>query len=155
MCDGISLARSELPTELIGRHGLDRLKYERGGEAEFRFLYRHRDPRLPVWSDGQLRVVRWGNGPGQSRFLPRVGWTWKSSIDDGDWRHLDAVLVDIPATLALDQGIWYRVRQGIRGLLVADEHGAAVVYMICEPASHYYSIMTRNSRMPVLISETI
>ncbi len=155
MCDGISLARSELPTELIGQHGLDRLSHERGGEAEIRFFYRHREPRLPVWYDGQLQVVRWGNGLGQSRFLPRVGWTWKSSIDDGDWRQLDAVLVDIPAMLALDQGVWYRVRQGIRGLLVADERGIAVAYMICEPSTHYYSIMTRNSRMPVFISETI
>jgi hypothetical protein len=57
--------------------------------------------------------------------------------------------------LALDQGVWYRVRQGIRGLLVPDERGIAVAYMICEPATHYYRIMTRNGRMPVLIQERI
>jgi hypothetical protein len=155
MCDGIALARSELPTELIGRHGLDRLSYTRGGEPEFRFLHRHERPQLPIWRDGQLQVARWGNGLGQSRFLPRSGWTWQTSIDDGDWRNLDAVLVDIPASLALDTGVWYRVRQGLRGLVVADERGIAVVYVICEPASHYYSIMTRNSRMPVFIMERI
>ncbi len=155
MCDGIALARSELPTELIGRHGLDRLIYERGGEPEIRFLHRQRRPRLPVWRDGQLQVVRWGNARGQSRFLPRTGWVWDSSIGDGDWRNLDATLVDIPAMLALDQGVWYRVRQGIRGLVVADERGIAVAYAICEPASHYYSIMTRSSRMPVFIMERI
>jgi hypothetical protein len=155
MCDGIALARSELPTELIGRHGLDRRAHERGGEPEIRFFYRHRRPQLPIWRNGQLQVVRWGNRLGQSRFLPRAGWTWKASVDGGDWRHLDAVHVDIPATLALDLGVWYRVRQGIRGLLVPDERGAAVAYMICEPATHYYKIMTRNGRMPLLIDERI
>jgi hypothetical protein len=30
------------------------------------------------------------------------------------------------------------------------------VYVVCEPASHYYQIMTRRSRwMPVLIGERI
>jgi hypothetical protein len=32
---------------------------------------------------------------------------------------------------------------------------AARVYMLTEPASHYYQIMTRNDRMPVLIGERI
>jgi hypothetical protein len=43
----------------------------------------------------------------------------------------------------------------MRGLLVPDERGIAVCYMICEPASHYYRIMTRSDRMPVLIDERI
>jgi hypothetical protein len=96
-------------------------------------------------------VVRWGNGRGQSRFLPRTGWTWRATIDDGGWAGTDAVPVDIPATLACDRGVWYRVREGIRGLLVPDERGLAVCFMICEPASHYYQVMTRSDRMPVLI----
>ena len=40
-------------------------------------------------------------------------------------------------------------------MLVPDERGIAVAYMICEPASHYYQVMTRSSRMPVLIEEKI
>jgi hypothetical protein len=40
---------------------------------------------------------------------------------------------------------------GIRGLLVPDERGLAVAYMVCEPASHYYRVMTGSDRMPVLI----
>jgi hypothetical protein len=39
--------------------------------------------------------------------------------------------------------------------LVPDEQGIAVAYVICEPASHYYQIMTRSDRMPVLIDERI
>ena len=95
MCIGIALAWSELPTELIGRHGLERRVHERGGEREVRFLYRDRRPRLPVWRDGRLQIVRWGNGRGQSRFLPRTGWTWQTTIEEGYWRGLDA---DRPST---------------------------------------------------------
>lgn len=155
MCAGIALAWSELPTELVKRHGLDRRVHDRGGECEVRFLYRDRVPRLPVWRDGRLQIVRWGNGRGQSRLLPRTGWTWLDTLNEGGWQGSGAIPVDIPASLGLEGGVWYRIRQGIRGLLVPDERGIAVVYMICEPASHYYQVMTRGQRMPVLIEERI
>ncbi len=155
MCVGIALAWSELPTELIGRYGLERRAHDRGGEREVQFLYRDRVPKIPIWRDGRLQVVRWGNGRGQSRFLPRTGWTWQETIDEGGWQGANAIMVDIPATLALERGVWYRVRQGIRGLLVPDERGLAVAYVICEPSSHYYQVMTRCPRMPVLIDEKI
>ncbi|WZO97141.1 hypothetical protein EP7_004163 [Isosphaeraceae bacterium EP7] len=151
----MSLAWSELPRDLIGRHGLERRVHDRGGEPEIRFHYRDRIPRIPVWRDGRLQVVRWGNGRGQSRALPRTGWTWLSTIEEGGWRNSGAVPVDIPASLAMERGVWYRVRQGVRGLLVPDERGFAVAYVICEPASHYYQVMTRSDRMPVLIQEQI
>ncbi len=155
MCAGIALAWSELPTELIARHGLQRRKYDRGGEPEARFLFHDHNPRIPIWRDGRLQIVRWGNSRGQSRFLPPTGWTWQSTIDEGYWQNAGAVLVDIPATLGLEKGVWFRVRQGIRGLVVPDESSAAVAYMICEPASHYYHVMTRSTRMPRLIDERI
>lgn len=155
MCIGIALSWSSVPTELIGRHGLARRVCERGGEQEIQFLFRDRVPRLPVWRDGRLQIVRWGNGRGQSRCLPRTGWTWLETVQQGGWRHANPVPVDIPAILGCDRGIWYAVRQGMRGLLVPDERGMAVCYMICEPASHYYRIMTGSSRMPVLIDERI
>ncbi len=129
--------------------------HERGGEREIRFLFRDRRPRLPIWRDGRIQVVRWGNARGESRFLPRTGWTWLSTIQEGYWRNLGPIPVDIPATLGLERGVWFRIRQGVRGLLVPDERGNAVVYMICEPASHYYQVMTRSNRMPVLIEERI
>jgi hypothetical protein len=156
MCIGVALAWSELPTELIGRHRLDLRTHDRGGgEKEIRFLFRDRRPCLPVWRDGRLQVVRWGNGRGQSRSLPRTGWTWHETVEQGGWRGLDPVFVDIPATLGLERGIWFPIRQGIRGLLVPDERGAAVAYMLCRPSTHYYRIMTRSDRMPILIDEQI
>lgn len=155
MCAGTALAWSSLPKDLIGRHALRRRVHERGGEWEIQFHYRDRIPRLPIWRAGRLQIARWGNGHGQSRFLPRTGWTWHDSIAQGAWRGLDAIPVDIPASLGLERGIWYPLRQGIRGLLVPDERRLAVVYMICEPASHYYQMMTRSNRMPVFIEEKI
>jgi hypothetical protein len=155
MCIGIALAWSELPKELIERHGLERRVHDRGGEQEIRFLFRDRRPRLPIWRDGRLLVVRWGNARGESRFLPRTGWTWLSTIREGYWRNLEPIPVDIPARIGLERGICFRIRQGIPGLPVPNERGNAVVYMICESASHYYQVMTRSNRMPVLIEERI
>lgn len=155
MCVGIALAWSELPLELIEREGLERRAHERGGEREVRFLYRDRERRLPVWHEGQLRIVPWGNRRGESRRLPCTGWTWKETVEGGSWSESGAVEVAIPATLGLENGVWYRIRQGVRGLLVADEVGRTVVYMVCEPASHYYHVMTRSRWMPVLIDERI
>lgn len=141
---------------MVGRCGLGRHYYERCGEPEYRFLYRERRPRLPIWRDGKLLCVRWGNGRGQSRFLPRTGWTWLETIQGGGWRGVDAIPVDVPATYGLDgRGVWYVIEQGVRGLLVPDERGSAVVYLICEPASHYYEVMTGSRRMPVLIDQRI
>jgi hypothetical protein len=157
VCLGIALVGSDVPTEMVGRCGLGRHLHMRGGkQPEYRFLYRDRRPRLPVIRDGHLFFARWGNGRGQSRRLPRTGWTWLSTIRDGWWRGTGAIPVDIPASYGFDgRGVWYKVQVGIRGLLVPDERGCAVAYLICEPSSHYYQVMTGASRMPVLIDQRI
>jgi hypothetical protein len=155
MFTGIALRLCDLPTELIERHGLDHRVHERGGERELCFLFRDRVPRLPVWRDGLLQIVRWGNGRGQSRLLRRTGWTWLATVNEGGSQGSEAVPVDIPASLGLGRGVWFCICRGIRGLLVPDEQGITVAYMICEPASHYYWIMTRCDRKPVLIDERI
>lgn len=155
MCTAIALPWSEIPLHLIDRHGLRRRVHERGGEREIRFCADDRDPRLPIWRDGQLQIVRWGNVRGLSARLPRTAWIWKESLDDGTWKNIDAAIVRIPAALGFERGVWFRIREGIRGLLVPDERNRAVVYMICEPSSHYYQVMTRSDRMPHLIEERI
>jgi hypothetical protein len=44
----------------------------------------------------------------------------------------------------------------VRGGVVRDKRGANVVFVLCEPASHYYEVMTRGSSwMPVLVGEFI
>jgi hypothetical protein len=153
MCDGVALAWSELPLEWVERHGLAGRIHERGGEQEVRFLYRDRQPLLPVWHEGQLLLVRWGKG--RSPGLPRGGWTRQTTVEGGYWQEWQAQAVEIPASLGRTNGVWYQIKQGVRGLLVADESGELAAYMICEPASHYFQVMTRSKWMPVLLGERI
>src|SRR4051812_37749144 len=93
MCTGISLGWSFIPTELKGKKSLRRRVYHRDGKREAWFLYDDREPRIPIRRDGQLQLVTWGNGRGQSRHLPRTGWTWQSTVESGYWSHIGAILV--------------------------------------------------------------
>ena len=145
-----------MPADVAVRRDMCRRLYNRGDKSEYRFLYRHAKPSQHIWRDGQFQIVRWGNGRGQSRALPRTGWTWLSTLADGGWKGVDAAQVGIPATCGLERrGVWFLIEVGIRGILVPDEKGIAVSYMICEPASHYYRIMTGAARMPLLIDQRI
>jgi hypothetical protein len=155
MFAGIALALSELPSELVERHGLRRRVHDRGGEPEVRFLLCDQDRVLPAWLDGRLQVVRWGNRRGQSRALPCTAWTWAATVEAGAWVAFGAEPTVIPAAMGLDGGVWYRIGEGVRGVAVRDERGQAVVYSLVEPASHYYGVMTRSDWMPALIGERI
>ena len=108
-----------------------------------------------MWRGGRLRLVRWGNRRGRSRGLPCTAWARLATVEAGGWLPFAPEPVDVPATLALDGGVWYKVRQGVRGLVVRDERGEDVVYPLVEPASRYYEVMTRGQWMPVLIGERI
>ena len=59
--------------------------YERNGRPEYRFLFRDRRPRLPIWHDGQLTVVRWGNG---ARSEPRLAPNRLDMAQDDQGRRL-------------------------------------------------------------------
>ena len=155
MFAGVALALSELPEALIEAHGLARRICDRGGEREVQFLLRDGERLLPVWREGRLQIIRWGNRRGRSRGLPPTAWARKTTVEAGGWLPYAAEPVDVPATLGLDNGVWYAIRQGVRGLLAHDESGSPVVFVLCEPASHYYQVMTRGEWMPVLIGERI
>jgi hypothetical protein len=129
--------------------------FTRGGEPEVRFFFRDAERMLPIIHDGALRLVRWGARRSESAVLPPTGWTWLSSVEGGQWGESGAEPVVIAVTMGFDKGNWFRIREGIRGLLVRDEGGVESVYMMCEPSSHYYQVMTRSQRMPGLIGERI
>jgi hypothetical protein len=155
MCTAIALTLSELPLELVEAHGLSDRVHERGGEKEVRFDWRAAPARLPVWWNGRLHVVRWGNRDRSERKLPTTGWTWRETVEAGRWSALAPEPVEIPATYALANGVWFRVKQGVRGLLVRDRRGSPVVFMVTEPSTRYYRVMTRAEWMPVLVDEVI
>jgi hypothetical protein len=149
--DGLALPFSELPLELMERYALSRFVYERGGEREVRFMRQVPQAVLPVRHAGLVRIVSWGSRSGT---LPRSGYTWLATVEAGEWTTYGAEPVEIPAIAGLQNGVWFRIRQGVRGLL-AEAEGSAAAYVIVEPASYYYRIMTRSERMPVLIGERI
>jgi hypothetical protein len=138
--DGIALPWSDVPLDLIKRHSLETLAHERGGERELRFMRRCRRPLLPVWQDGQLLILPWGRKGG--------GLTWQRTVDEGGW--VGAEQVEIRAAAGLDGGVWFRIRQGVRGVVIRGE-----AYLIVEASSYYYRVMTHQDRMPVLIGEFI
>ena len=109
----------------------------------------------PVVHVGQLVIYEWGNRSGKSPKLPKTGWCKQESLAAGKWRWLHPEAVDIPCSFGLEKGIWFQINEGIRGMLVRDEQEKPHVYMLTEPASHYYEVMTRHDRMPVLIGQRI
>jgi hypothetical protein len=155
MLTAVALPRSALPLHLAEHPRLTARTHARGGEQEVQFHLAAAVPMLPIWHEGQLRIVRWGCRRGESRVLPVGGWTRQTTVESGYWSESGAKLVDVPAALGLDGGVWFAIRQGVRGVLVRDEQGVERVYLICEPASHYYNVMTRSTWMPVLINERI
>jgi hypothetical protein len=153
MCTGIALPIDELPEELIRRQRRRLVLRVPGEGRELRFLYRDPHPELPAWHGDRLGIYPWGGG-GQSA-LPRTGWCRLEVLEQGLWRHLYPEPVEIPAALGLERGVWFLIPEGIRGVMVRDERSRPHVYMLTQPASHYYQIMTRNPRMPVLLGEQI
>ncbi len=115
------------------------------------FLYRQRGAALPVWWDGELRILPWG---GQRGPLPAAGWCDANELEHPRWRASEPEAVEIPACMGHDGGVWYQILQGIRGIVVRDRNGPRV-YMLTTAATHYYQVMTRSARMPVLIAQTI
>jgi hypothetical protein len=157
MCRGISILKSRIRQELFERYALERLVHRRNDSAEEELWFDFADRAvkkvlLPVMQDGQLLLQEWGNRPGIGK-LPRTGWCRKESLEAGKWKGLHPEAVEIPANFGLEKGIWFQVVEGMKGVTVLDESGAAHVYMLTQPASHYYEVMTRHDRMPVLLGE--
>ena len=159
MCRGISILKNRIRQELYERYELARLVHTRNETAveEIWFDFADRSLKrvmLPVIDAGQLQILEWGNRGGETK-LPKTGWCKKESLEAGKWRWLHPERVEIPANFGLEKGIWFQIEQGISGIRVHDEQGQPHVYMLTEPSSHYFQVMTRHDRMPVLIDQRI
>ena len=153
MCFGIALPIDAFPEELVEQHRHRIAIREPEASRELRFTFRDPRAELPVWHDNRLEILAWGNRDDRTSRLPRTGWCRQESLEAGRWSRLRPELVEIPATLGLEKGVWFLIAEGIRGILVHDEHARPHIYMLTQPASHYYQIMTRHNRMPVLLGE--
>lgn len=76
-------------------------------------------------------------------------------MESGWWSQLAPEEVVIPASYGYANGVWFKVKQGMRGLLVHDRQGVPVVFMLTRPATRYCEIMCRADWMPVLVGEVI
>ena len=156
MCEGILVPRLTIPDALVADGGLNNhiVTPAPGADPIVQFLYRDQRAVLPVWWDGQLRILPWGNRNKASK-LPRTGCCWQENLDAGRWGWLRPEAVEIPACCGFEKGVWSQVQEGLHGVAVRDEHGQPHAYVITQPATHYYAIMTRSERMPVLLNQTI
>src|SRR5438876_202325 len=83
------------------------------------------------------------SGPRSGPRPPPPGSTRNATVQDGKWAALEPETVEVPAAYAQAHGVWFRVRQGLRGLLVRTRAGEPVVYLVCEPSTRHYRVMTR------------
>jgi hypothetical protein len=66
------------------------------------FLFADAERPLPVWRNGRLQILRWGNRHGESRHLPCTAWTRLGTVENGGWAGRAVEPVVIPATMGLD-----------------------------------------------------
>ena len=155
MCKGISTLKARLRQELFEQYELASRITMRGEQHELHFMYTDPIVQLPVMHDGQVVIYEWGNRGNKESKLPRTGWCKIESLEAGKWRYLHPEPVEIPADFGLEKGVWFPITQGMRGVVVEDELRRPHVYMLTQPASHYYATMTKHERMPVLIDQEI
>ena len=67
-------------------------------------------------------------------------------MEAGGWSQWSPSEAEIPATYGLENGVWFKIRRGMRGVLVLDPTRNPIVYMICAPSTRYYRVMTRSAR---------
>lgn len=138
MCIAIEFNKYEIP--LREHH-----KFRIDGELA-RVSIVDSSPLLAVKGFGGNRVVSWGNS--------KLFHCRKESLVAGKWRYLKPESVEIIANRAQTHGIWFQVKEGIRGVLINTPLGEEC-YILTEPATHYFKTMTGSDRMPVLVGQII
>lgn len=157
MCKGISILKNRLRQELFEKYELAGRVTSRadGAEQELHFMFTDPVVQLPVIDGGDVVIYEWGNRGNKESKLPRTGWCRTESLEAGKWRWLSPEPVVIPADYGLEKSVWFQIDEGLEGVLVRDEQERPHVYMLTKPASHYYHVMTRHDRMPVLVHQEI
>ncbi|QDU10184.1 hypothetical protein [Gimesia aquarii] len=156
MCTGITVSRHAVPDEFIKQYNLEERFFQRSERAqkEILFMQRHRLPLLPVFYQGAVHVMRWGN----RRRDIKVPLAWNcdmATLESGAWTQYAPEPIEILATFGFEKGVWYQVPEGIRGVVIHDQHNEPYVYLLLQPSSHYYQVMTGYDREPVFIGEQI
>ncbi len=133
------------------------MKHDPKLEQEIRFYYRDPNPRIPAWVDGKLGIYEWGNRDRSDTRLPKTGWCRDESLfnKESKWMQYAPRKVEIPAIYGWENNHWFKIDQGIVGVLVLDEDGKQHIYMVTEPASIWYKGVLEKERMPRLIGQLL
>lgn len=91
----------------------------------------------------RLRALPFDNRDCGERKLPPTAWTRRATVEAGKWAGVEPEPVEVPAAYALMNRVWFKVKRGLRGLVVQTTAGEPVVYLLCEPATRDYQVMTR------------
>lgn len=123
-------------------------------DDEILVSYHQMKPKLPVMWKYNLSFIEWGSRFGYSK-LPKSGFISLKSFNEGKFLDLKPSLCMIPCSRAEVKGSWYKIKEGIEGVVLYDEKNRPHVYMLVENSSHYYNVMTKSRWMPVFRGERI
>jgi hypothetical protein len=70
-----------------------------------------RDRALPIYRGGQTKVLQWGVARSSGQRLPVAVWAHVNDLFAGRWCDLEAEDVVIRAHRALDNEVWFDVRE--------------------------------------------
>lgn len=110
-------------------------------------------PVLPIQT-AQVgwQLCRWGNR-NEISTLPTGGWAKQESLAAGKWAAYYPQPVVIPLVAGYEQGVWFAIATGVRGVMLAHATGNRV-YMVTEAADEAYLQLTHHPRRPSLINQT-
>jgi len=156
MCTGITIAWRDVPAKLIQKYQLEERMIQRSetAEKEILFMQRHRRPLLPVFYQGELRILSWGNRQ-RNINAPMAQWCDVATLESGAWSIYHPEPAEIQANFGLERGVWFQIREGIKATIIHDQHEQPYVYMLLQPSSHYYQVMTGYEKEPVFLGEQI
>ncbi len=147
MCQAIRFIKNEFTREELAAAGL------KSSNEEIQIHFSRETPLLPVLLHGKNTLIPWGNR--NTPNLPHTGFCKIESLEAGKWAWLQPLPINIIASSALVNGVWFQVKQAIRGLMIIDSHGIQYGYMLTQPATHYFQTMTGAERMPVLVNQIL
>ncbi len=156
MLTAVAVPFDLIPTELIRPHKLARQPHVCDDWPEFQFHFGSPSALLPIsHAGGRVSLARWGCRREECRVLPSTGWTTDERVKSGYWREVGAEEVTIPAARGYDGGYWYAIPSPIRAVLVRPVDGQVHVFVVCQPASNYYAVMTKSEWMPAMIEGSL
>lgn len=147
MTQAIRFIKDEFSAEQLAMHNLAIT----GDEVRVYFAKPH--AVLPIFLNGRNILLPWGNRENPS--LPRTGFCKLESLQAGKWQWLKPEPVNILASSALTNGVWFQVKQGIQGLIIKNPAGHELCYMLTQTSTHYFRTMTGAERMPVLTNQVL